>query len=207
MKHCVALFVLLLAAVPLAQADADSCNGALSALNRVKEEISPKLSAETPAGKAKLQVMASTLERGTRVCRDFGELWYYRMVVAHRLGVEKDATYAKTKVDDLGYTAEFDPFSLPPSAAPPAPSQSPTPGQPRGPTPRPTPTPPPRPPPPPPPNLQHRANRATQPPAQPLVQPLVQPPAHRPEESARNGPSWWASIPSPTRRSLRFTTP
>jgi hypothetical protein len=141
MKHCVALFVLLLAAVPLAQADADSCNGALSALNRVKEEISPKLSAETPAGKAKLQVMASTLERGTRVCRDFGELWYYRMVVAHRLGVEKDATYAKTKVDDLGYTAEFDPFSLPPSAAPPAPSQSPTPGQPRGPTPGPTPGP------------------------------------------------------------------
>lgn len=79
--------------------------------------------------------MASTLERGTRVCRDFGELWYYRMAVAHRLGLEKDATYAKTKVDDLGYTAAYDPFSLPPSATPPPPSQSPTPGQAPGPTP------------------------------------------------------------------------
>jgi hypothetical protein len=141
MKHCIALLVLLLAAAPLAQADADSCNGALSALNRVKEDISPKLSADTPTGKAKLQVMASTLERGTRVCREFGELWYYRMVVAHRLGVEKDAAYAKTKVDDLGYTSEYDPFSLPSSATPPPLSQSPTPGQPRGQTPGTTPGP------------------------------------------------------------------
>ena len=130
---------------PSARAQSDSCNGALSALNRVKEEISPKLSADTPAGKSKLQVMASTLERGTRVCRDFGELWFYRMAVAHRLGLEKDAAYAKTKVDELGYNAPFDPFSLPPSAAPPpahelrastptpsqtpAPSTSPAPGK------------------------------------------------------------------------------
>jgi uncharacterized caspase-like protein len=123
MKKCLSILVLLLAAVPLAQADADSCNGALSALNRVKEEISPRLSADSPAGRSKLQVMASTLERGTRVCRDFGELWFYRMAVAHRLGLEKDAAYAKTKADDLGYNAGFDPFSLPPSAAPPPPAE------------------------------------------------------------------------------------
>jgi uncharacterized caspase-like protein len=143
---CPTVLTVLLALGPIspaALAQSDSCNGALNALNRVKEEISPKLSAETPTGKTKLQVMASTLERGTRVCRDFGELWFYRMVVAHRLGVEKDAAYAKTKADDLGYTAEFDPFSLPPSATPPSPSQSPTPGQPRGQTPgtAPSPTP------------------------------------------------------------------
>jgi uncharacterized caspase-like protein len=128
---------------PTALAQSDSCNGALSALNRVKEEISPKLSAETPAGKAKLQVMESTLERGTRVCRDFGELWYYRMVVAHRMGLEKDAAYAKTKVDELGYTAEFDPFSLPPSATPPSSPEmrasGQTPSQAPGPTPGPAP--------------------------------------------------------------------
>ena len=112
--------VVVSAVPPAAPAQSDSCNGALSALNRVKEEITPRLSADTPAGKSKLLVMASTLERGTRVCRDFGELWYYRMAVAHRLGMERDATYAKTKVDDLGYTAAFDPFSLPPSAAPPS---------------------------------------------------------------------------------------
>jgi hypothetical protein len=145
MRHYAAIFVLFLAAVPLAQADADSCNGALSALNRVKEEISPKISADNPAGKAKLQLMASTLERGTRVCRDFGELWFYRMAVAHRLGLEKDATYAKSKVDDLGYVAEFDPFSLPTSAAPPPPGAAPgsdqTPGQTSRPTPGQTPGP------------------------------------------------------------------
>jgi hypothetical protein len=141
MKRCLWIFLSLLAAAPLARADADSCNGALSALNRVKEEISPKLSAETPAGKSKLQVMASTLERSTRVCRDFGELWFYRMAVAHRLGLEKDADYAKTKVDALGYTSDFDPFSLPPSAAPQPDTASPTPKQTPGQTPGPTPSP------------------------------------------------------------------
>jgi hypothetical protein len=110
-------------------AQSDSCNGALSALNRVKEEITPRLSAETPSGKSKLQVMASTLERGTRVCRAFGELWFYRMAVAHRLGLEKDATYAKTKVDELGYAAEFDPFSAPSATAPASASLSPSSGQ------------------------------------------------------------------------------
>ena len=143
MRHRICILALLLALAPLALADADSCNGALSALNRVKEEISPKLSADTPSGKSKLQGMASTLERGTRVCRDFGELWFYRMAVAHRLGIEKDAAYAKTKVDDLGYTAGFDPFSLPPSAAPPPPAElraaSPTPGHTPGQTPAPIP--------------------------------------------------------------------
>ena len=145
MRQCIGILALLLAAAPLAHADADSCNGALSALNRVKEEVSPKLSADTPAGKAKLQTMASTLERGTRVCRDFGELWYYRMVVAHRLGIEKDAVYAKTKVAALGYTSEYDPFSLPPSAEPAPPAKSSSPSQPPGQspdtTPNPTPTP------------------------------------------------------------------
>jgi len=141
MRHSIWTFVVLLSAAPLAQADADSCNGALSALNRVKEDISPRLSPDTPAGKSRLQTMASTLERGTRVCRTIGELWYYRMAVAHRLGLEKDAAYAKTKVDDLGYTSEYDPFSLPPSATPPPPSQTPTPGQPRGSPPGPTPGP------------------------------------------------------------------
>jgi uncharacterized caspase-like protein len=124
MKRCLSIFLLLLAAAPLAVADSDGCNGALSALNRVKEEVSPKLSADTPAGKSRLQVMASTLERGTRVCRDFGELWYYRMAVAHRLGLEKDAAYAKTKCDELGYSSDFDPFSLPPDAVPPPPPTS-----------------------------------------------------------------------------------
>ncbi len=120
---CSIALLLVSAVIPAALAQSDSCNGALSALNRVKEEISPRLSADTPAGKLKLQVMASTLERGTRVCRDFGELWFYRMAVAHRLGLERDATYAKTKVDEFGFSAGFDPFSLPPSAAPPPPAE------------------------------------------------------------------------------------
>lgn len=85
--------------------------------------------------------MASALERGTRVCRDFGELWYYRMAVNHRLGLDKDADYAKTKVDELGYTAEYDPFSLPPAATQPPPSELPLPRQPPSQAPGPSPGP------------------------------------------------------------------
>ena len=107
------------AVVPAACAQSDSCKGALNALNRVKEEITPKLSASTDAGKRRLEVMESTLERSTRVCKDIGELWYYRMEVSHQLGLEKDAAYAKTKVDDLQYDGHFDPFSMPPAATPP----------------------------------------------------------------------------------------
>lgn len=141
MKLRIWVSVLLLSSSPLVRADADSCNGALSALNRVKEEIVPTLSADTPAGRSRLQVMASTLERATRVCRDFGELWFYRSAVAHRLALEKDAEYAKTKSDELGYAAEFDPFSLPASAAPAPPAESSRPGLNSAPGPAPAPAP------------------------------------------------------------------
>lgn len=105
--------------VPAASAQSDGCRGASSALNRVKEEITPTLSPATDAGKRRLEVMESTLERGTRACKDFAELWYYREIVSQQLGQAKDAAYAKTKVDDLQFSAPYNPFTEPPAALPP----------------------------------------------------------------------------------------
>jgi Caspase domain len=113
------LFVSVVLLPSRADAQGDRCQGALNALNRVKEQITPTLSADTPAGKARLEVMRSTLENGTHLCKDFPELWFYRMVVAQRLGLDKDARYAKEKVDELNYGNHFDPFSVPPAATPP----------------------------------------------------------------------------------------
>jgi hypothetical protein len=84
-----------------AEAQGDGCQGALNALNRVKEQITPTLSAHTAGGKKRLEVMQSTLENGTHLCKDFPELWFYRMVVSQRLGLDKDYRYAKEKVDEL----------------------------------------------------------------------------------------------------------
>ena len=117
------LLLLLVSAVLLpysAEAQGDRCQGALSALNRVKEQITPSLSASTAAGKQRLEVMHSALENGTHLCKDFPELWFYRMTVSQRLGLDKDYLYAKEKVDELNYGNHFDPFSVPPAATPPA---------------------------------------------------------------------------------------
>jgi uncharacterized caspase-like protein len=102
-----------------ASAQADGCKGALDALNRIKEQIVPSLSAATPEGKRHLTIMSSALENGTHVCKDVPELWFYRMVVSQRLGNQTDAVYAKSKIDDIEYDHHFDPFSQPPSAVPP----------------------------------------------------------------------------------------
>jgi uncharacterized caspase-like protein len=113
-----------------AEAQGDGCKGALNALNRVKEQITPTLSANTAGGKKRLEVMQSALENGTHLCKDFPELWFYRMAVSQRLGLDKDYRYAKDKVDELGYDNRFDPFSVPPAATPrPDLAQSTGPGQ------------------------------------------------------------------------------
>jgi uncharacterized caspase-like protein len=113
------LVAIAMLCVPAASAQSDGCRGASSALNRVKEEITPTLSPATDAGKRRLEVMESTLERGTRACKDFAELWYYREIVSQQLGQAKDAAYAKTKVDDLQFSAPYNPFTEPPAALPP----------------------------------------------------------------------------------------
>lgn len=115
------LLLLLVTAVLARSANAqgDSCQGALNALNRVKEQITPSLSATTTAGKKRLEVMQSTLENGTHLCKDFPELWFYRMAVSQRLGLDKDYRYSKEKVDEFNYDNHFDPFSVPPAATPP----------------------------------------------------------------------------------------
>ena len=119
-RSVVAALVLAAAlGAPQARAQGDGCRGALDALNRVKEEITPRLTAATEAGKQRLTVMQSTLERATHACPDFAELWSYRLSVAQQLGLQADAGYAKRKLDELQYQVPFDPFKLPPAALPP----------------------------------------------------------------------------------------
>jgi hypothetical protein len=120
MQRFLLLVFLTAALLPYpAHAQGDHCQGALNALNRVKEQITPTLSASTPAGKKRLEVMQSTLENSTHLCKDVPELWFYRMAVSQRLGLDKDYRYAKEKVDELNYSNHFDPFSVPPAATPP----------------------------------------------------------------------------------------
>lgn len=121
MARCLFSAILLLLLGPqLALAQADGCRGALEALNRVKEQITPRLSASTKQGNERLQVMQSTLERGTRVCKEFPELWYYLAVVSEKLGQDKDAQYAREKLERFKEDGrwdpklEFDPFTMPP---------------------------------------------------------------------------------------------
>jgi len=114
------LATLLLAGmlVPTAMLGNDGCRGALSALNRVKEQITPNLSPQTEAGRERLEIMLSTLETGTNVCKDFPELWYYRLIVAQQLGRQKDLAYVQKQVQKLQYEAQFNPFTPPPAAEP-----------------------------------------------------------------------------------------
>jgi len=114
-----AISVLLLAP-PMAVTQADSCRGALQALNRVKEQITPRLNASTKLGRERLMVMQSTLERGTRVCKEFPELWYYLAVVSEKAGRDVDAKYAREKLARFEEEGRwdpklgFDPFTMPP---------------------------------------------------------------------------------------------
>ncbi len=104
-----------------AQAQADACRGALSALNRVKEKVTPDLSPATEFGKEELSVMLSSLERGSKTCSDSPpEIWQYRDAVGRRLGTPdglKSAMIARNTIARNKFPpAAFDPFSQPPVA-------------------------------------------------------------------------------------------
>jgi hypothetical protein len=100
-------------------AQADRCRGAMTALNRVKEQIVPDLSPQSPGGRERLRTMLFTLETATNVCKDVADLWYYRSIVAERLGT-KDS-YSESRYRELGYQPPYNPFSVPQAAeAPPA---------------------------------------------------------------------------------------
>jgi uncharacterized caspase-like protein len=88
----------------------------MDALNRVKEQIVPGLLSSSDGGRERLTVMASTLEKASHVCRDSPELWYYRMVIAERLGLKQDFNYAKKRVEELNFEIRYNPFTAPDSA-------------------------------------------------------------------------------------------
>jgi hypothetical protein len=97
-------------------AQSDGCRGAMSALSRVKEQITPNLTAKTDG--ERLSTMLSTLKASTSQCKNVPELWYYRSIISKRLGT-KDA-YSEAKYQDLGYKPPYDPFTPPEAAEPPA---------------------------------------------------------------------------------------
>jgi hypothetical protein len=108
----------------LSFAQGDGCRGALSALVRVKEQITPTLNASTESGRERLSVMLSTLKNATNLCKEFPDLWYYRTVIARQLG--KPDAYAEKKLQELSYVAQYDPFKLPQAAEEPEKQESPT---------------------------------------------------------------------------------
>jgi uncharacterized caspase-like protein len=121
-RFLLSALLLLMAAPRPAASQADSCRGALDALTRVKEEITPRIDALSARGRERLQEMQSTLTRGTRVCKDIPELWFYLAVVSEKLGAKNDTNYAREKLEDFQTAGrwdpkrEFDPFTMPPAA-------------------------------------------------------------------------------------------
>ncbi len=102
--------MLALGLAGLAVAQADRCRGAVSKLGRVKEEIKPELK-----DRDALEKLLSMSQDATTACPSIQEAWYYRAILAERLGDLKDSAYARAKIPQ--YTAQYDPFSPPPAAA------------------------------------------------------------------------------------------
>lgn len=119
MKHLgsgVGLAILL--CIP-ASGQIDGCNGAFSALNRVKEEITPDLAARSRAKEEfavdRIKTMLAAIVDAAKACRDQPELLYYRAILA-REASDKDRTYYERKLNESGYRSAYDPFSTLPSA-------------------------------------------------------------------------------------------
>jgi uncharacterized caspase-like protein len=108
----------LLSTALLAQ-KADGCNGALSALNRVKEEITPDLSARAKANDKfavdRVKTMSVVMVDAAKACPDQPELLYYRAILAREAG-SRDYSYYDRKLKESRYQAPYDPFSVPPAA-------------------------------------------------------------------------------------------
>lgn len=118
---CVILGIALaaLAGGPLS-AQVDGCSGAFSALNRVKEEITPDLAARTRAKDEyavdRIRTMFAAIVDAAKVCKDQPELLYYRAILAREAG-DKDRSYYDRKLKESGYQPSYDPFSLPAAAS------------------------------------------------------------------------------------------
>jgi uncharacterized caspase-like protein len=101
------------------RAQVDACNGAVSALNRVKEEITPDLGARNKAKDAyaaeRIKTMLATMVDAAKSCEGQPELLYYRALLAREAGA-KDTAYYERKLRESGYESDYDPFSVPPTA-------------------------------------------------------------------------------------------
>jgi uncharacterized caspase-like protein len=117
----IAVLCLFLAAVSRTEllAQADGCSGAFSALNRVKEEITPDLAARNRAKDSyaadRIKTMLAAMVDAVAVCRDQPELLYYRAILAREAGA-KDRAYYERKLKESGYQPGYDPFSAPAAA-------------------------------------------------------------------------------------------
>ncbi len=67
------------------------------------------------ASRSQTELVYQWLVNSTRSCSQSGDLWYYRGLVARKLGNTTDAAYSLRKADENGSkarAASFDPFSL-----------------------------------------------------------------------------------------------
>ena len=87
MKRLVLPFLVAILGIS-AFAQGDGCAGAMSALLRVKEEITPDL-----RDRDTLKKMQDTLQAASANCRDQPEIFYYRLLVSQRLGDQREAAY------------------------------------------------------------------------------------------------------------------
>ncbi len=115
MKSLFLTLALSAAAVPLPAAS-DSCRGAMNLLNRLKEEITPALSAPDAANRKTLQEMDRSLKQASDICQSEPEIYYYRALIESKLGIPND--FVKRRA--AGFQLSYDPFTPPPSATPPA---------------------------------------------------------------------------------------
>ena len=120
MKRAVLAFTIAALCCSPLLGQADGCAGALSALNRVKEEITPDLAARNRArdeyAADRIRTMLAAMVDAAKICRDQPELLYYRAILAREAG-DKDRAYYDRKLKESGYRPGYDPFSAPPAAS------------------------------------------------------------------------------------------
>ncbi len=99
-RPCV--YVLFLAAsltISLHAQISDRCSPGWSTLNRVREQLTPDIDAET------LKLLHLRIQRELAACPDNPDLWHYRALVANRLKDAKDYKYANDKAKERGSEA------------------------------------------------------------------------------------------------------
>jgi hypothetical protein len=77
----------------------DRCSPGWSTLNRLREQLTSETSNDN------LNLLYVRIQKDLNNCREIPDLWYYRALVAERLGDKKDAVYARKQAESGGSEA------------------------------------------------------------------------------------------------------